>query len=212
VHLKHREQYVSAPRTRSMGAGLDLVGRRKDGSEFPVDISLRPVLLGNEQLTIGAIRDVSEQRRVERERAQVVAQLRLQTELVELSHDAVIVRDPISRVLSWNRGAEQLYGWSAQEALGRITHNLLNTHFPVSLADVDRHLERLGYWEGELVHTSRDGVSVLVESRQVLVRDQAERPALCWRSTAISPSAADWRKPRRPCRYRLPPAWISSNS
>jgi PAS domain S-box-containing protein len=177
LHLKHREQYFTAPRTRSMGAGLELVGRRKDGSEFPVDISLRPVLLHDEQQTIAAIRDVSEQRRAERERAQVVAQLRLQTELVELSHDAIIVRDPISRVLSWNKGAEQLYGWSSQEALGRITHSLLKTHFPTSRADVDLHLERVGYWEGELVHTRRDGMTILLESRQVLVRDETGAPS-----------------------------------
>src|SRR5437764_7870612 len=55
VHITHREHYFTAPRMRSMGAGLQLFGRRKDGIEFPVDISLRPVLLGDEPLAIGAI-------------------------------------------------------------------------------------------------------------------------------------------------------------
>ena len=87
------------------------------------------------------------------------------------------MRDPHSQILSWNRGAEQLYGWSAQETFGRVTHTLLQTRYPVSLAAVDAQLEREGQWEGELRHTSRDGREVLVESRQVLVRDAAGRPS-----------------------------------
>src|SRR5215472_10435187 len=61
VHRAHREHYFTTPHTRSMGAGLHLLGRRKDCTEFPVDISLRPVLFQDELLVIAAIRDVSEQ-------------------------------------------------------------------------------------------------------------------------------------------------------
>ncbi len=170
-HTAHREHFFTAPRTRSMGAGLQLYGLRKDGTEFPLDISLRPVLLGEEQLAIAAIRDMSEQRRVERERMQLAEQIRLQAELIDLAHDAILVRDSVSRVVLWNKGAEELYGWSSQEALGRITHILLKTHFPISRAVVDAHLEQDGRWEGELTHTCRDGSVVFVESRQVLLRD-----------------------------------------
>ncbi len=170
LHANHREHYFTAPRTRSMGAGLQLFGRRKDGTEFPLDISLRPVLLGDELLAIAAIRDMSEQRRAERERAQYVEQIRLQAELIDLAHDAVLVRDPVNRVIFWNKGAEELYGWTAQEALGRITHSLLKTRFPISRADVEARLEQEGRWEGELVHTCRDGSIVIVESRQALMR------------------------------------------
>jgi PAS domain S-box-containing protein len=176
AHQRHREHYLAAPRPRAMGAGLQLSGRRKDGSAFPVDISLRPVLLGEEMLTIGAVRDVSEQRRAERARAQQAEQLRLQAELLALSRDAILVRDSMSRVLFWNAGAEQLYGWTQQEALGRITHSLLKTRFSTSRADVDRHLAQDGSWEGELVHTCRDGRLVTVESRQAVVRDGRGRP------------------------------------
>ena len=86
------------------------------------------------------------------------------------------MRDPVGRVLSWNAGAEGLYGWTAQEALGRVTHSLLKTRFPLDRADVDAHLERDGQWEGELVHARRDGSLVTVESRQVLVRDDKGQP------------------------------------
>ena len=173
THIAHREHYFTTPRTRPMGIGLQLFGRRKDGTEFPVDISLRPLLLDDMPHVIGAIRDVTEQRFAERERTQQLQQIHLQNELINLAHDAIFVRDPISRVLSWNHGAEELYGWTAQEALGRVSHILLKTRFPITRGDVDVHLKKEGQWEGQVTQTRRDGSTVIVESRQVLIRDQA---------------------------------------
>ena len=171
AHVAHRRTYVTMPSPRPMGVGLDLVGRRKDGSEFPVDISLRPVLLKQALHMVGAIRDVTAQRLLEREHVRLAEHVALQSTLIDLAHDAILVRDPISRVLSWNRGAEELYGWTEKEALGRVSHILLKTRFPVSRAAVDAQVEREGRWEGELLHTRRDGYVVAVESRQVLIRD-----------------------------------------
>ena len=179
VHTTHREHYFAVPCTRTMGAGLQLFGRHKNGTEIPVDISLRPVLLEDELLVIGAIRDMSEQHRAERERMQQAEQIRLQAYLIELAHDAILIRDSVSRVIFWNKGAEELYGWPSQEALGRISHTLLRTRFPCSRAEVDASLEEHGRWEGELTHTCRDGRIVIVESRQMLVCDvQGHRTAI----------------------------------
>jgi PAS domain S-box-containing protein len=176
THITLRQHYFSAPRTRPMGAGLQLFGRCKDGTEFPVDISLRPLLLDGVVHVLGAIRDVTQQRIAERERLQQAQHIRLQAELLQRAHDAILVLDPIHRVLSWNEGAEQLYGWTAQEALGRVTDTLLKTRLPISRSVLDAQLEQVGQWEGELTHTRRDGSSVIVESRQVLVRDEAGQP------------------------------------
>ena len=172
AHITHRNRYFSSPRTRPMGVGLQLVARRRDDTEFPVEISLSPLLLDDALHAIAAIRDITAQRAAERERLQQSQYIRQQAELIDLAHDAILVRDPASRVVSWNRGAEELYGWTAQEAQGRITHTLLKTRFPTSRANVEVRLEREGQWEGELKHTRRDGSNVIVESRQVLVRDE----------------------------------------
>ena len=176
VHRSHRAHYAALPHQRPMGVGLNLVGRRKDGSEFPVDISLRPVLLEQQMHVIGSIRDVTNQRFLERERTQHAERLAQQATLINLAHDAILIRDPISRILSWNRGAEELYGWSEQEALGRISHTLLRTQFPVSQAEITSQLERDGQWEGELIHTCRDGRTVVVESHQILTQDEQGTP------------------------------------
>jgi PAS domain S-box-containing protein len=175
VHAAHRERYFSAPRTRPMGLGLNLVGRRKDGSEFPVEISLNPLLLDGSLHALAAVRDVTPQRAAERERLQRLQQVHLQANLLNLSRDAILVRDSIGRVTFWNKGAEELYGWSAQEAQGRIVHALLKTRFPIDLASIEARVERDGQWEGELVHTRRDGRVVTVESRWAGVSDEQGR-------------------------------------
>ena len=172
AHAAHRDRYFSAPRTRPMGVGLNLVGRRKDGSEFPVEISLNPLLLDGSLHALGAVRDMTPQRAAERERIQYLQQVRLQADLLNLSRDAIFVRDPASRVTFWNTGAAVLYGWTAQEAQGRISHVLLKTRFPIDLASIEAQVERGGQWEGELVQTCRDGRVVTVESRWAGVSDE----------------------------------------
>jgi PAS domain S-box-containing protein len=103
--------------------------------------------------------------------------LQEQARLIELAHDAILVRDLASVVVQWNQGAVEMYGWTVEEARGQDAHTLLRTRFPVSRQEVERALEQSGRWEGELVHTRRDGAQIVVESRQVLVRDDAGQPA-----------------------------------
>lgn len=181
IHIEHREHYFSTPHTRPMGAGLQLFGLRKDSTEFPVDISLKPLVLDEVPHVLAAIRDVTQQRLAERERQKLAQHIRLQAELIQRAHDPILVLDPIGRVLSWNQGAEKLYGWKEQEVLGRVAHTLLKTRFPIGRANLDAILEQIGQWEGELTQIRRDGshviVSLLIGNRMPSRRSSRRRPA-----------------------------------
>jgi PAS domain S-box-containing protein len=131
-----------------------------------IDTIISPI---GDDLVVSA-RDVTERKRAEQE-------LRLRAERLDLVHDAAIVRDPAdSRVRFWNREAEAMYGYSREEALGRVMHELLATVFPESRASVDDALAREGRWEGELRHARKDGEVIVVSSRQVLQRSDDGRP------------------------------------
>ncbi|MBW9116840.1 PAS domain S-box protein [Rhizobium cauense] len=90
---------------------------------------------------------------------------REQSRLLNLTNDAVFVRDAGDRITYWNRAAEELYGWSHSEAVGRRAHDLLRTRFPAPLKEIEEILRRTSRWEGELVHTTKDGKEVTVASR-----------------------------------------------
>jgi PAS domain S-box-containing protein len=103
--------------------------------------------------------------------------LRERASLLDLTHDTVFVRDVKDVITYWNRGAEELYGWSNAEAIGRISHELMRTAFPEPLGDINSKLLSAGHWEGELIHTKRDGTRVVVASRWSLQRDTRGDPS-----------------------------------
>jgi PAS domain S-box-containing protein len=158
-------QLIRAVRMRKPVRGEDLFVR-KDGTFFPVRYSASPIF--RDSVLVGAVievQDVTESKAAEEE-------VRKQAELLSLAHDAILVRDLESRVIFWNRGAENTYGWTAEAAIGRVTHELLQTRFPVSLEAVDVALREQGEWEGELTHITREGTAIVVTSRQSLRRDE----------------------------------------
>lgn len=102
--------------------------------------------------------------------------VREQARLLDLTHDSIFVRDMGDVITYWNRGAEELYGWRRDEAIGKVSHQLMKTVFPVPLAAITAQLLRVGRWEGELIHTKRDGSRVTLSSRWSLQRDERGRP------------------------------------
>ena len=101
------------------------------------------------------------------------AALREQAELLNLAHDAIIVRDLRGKVVFWNRGAEDTYGWTKEEAMGRVTYELLQTRSPKPLAELGAEIAERGIWEGELIHLRKDRREILVASRWAVQRDES---------------------------------------
>ena len=145
--------------------------KNKDGHVTPV-LYNASVYRNEEGEVIGvfaAARDITEMKQAENE-------IKRQAELLNLTQEAIIVRDMDNKILFWNDGAVKIYGWSAEEANDKITHSLLETEFPVPLKEVDWELINKGQWGGELVHTKRDGTQITVLSRQVLKKDETGNP------------------------------------
>jgi PAS domain S-box-containing protein len=122
-------------------------------------------------------------RRVERELRQArddleieVAQRTQQASLLNLTHDTIFVRDMNDAITYWNRGAQELYGWTAEEAIGKRAHELLRSVFPAPLEEIRAELLRSGRWDGELRKTRANGSQVIVASRWSLRRDEQGRP------------------------------------
>jgi PAS domain S-box-containing protein len=147
---------------------LELRLSRKDGSVRLVSWSA--VRSTTRALLYAIGRDVTEQGR----NLQVLEE---QAQILELAHDAILVRTLDGAVITyWSRGAAETYGWSADEAVGRVSHELLQTRFPRPLSEIRRELLADGSWTGELVHSRRDGSTVVVHSRWALRTDAAQVP------------------------------------
>ena len=116
-HPSHRENFNAHPRTRQMGASLNLFALRKDGTEFPVDIMLRPIGTAAGPVTISFVRDTTEQRAAQEELRRHDLQLR---SVIEAVHDyAIYMLDRDGHVATWNLGGERIHGYSEEEILGK---------------------------------------------------------------------------------------------
>ncbi len=127
-------------------------------------------VVGMVGITLDITERIADQQALER---QTVA-LREQAELLDLAHDAIVVRRLDGEVTYWNHGSHQMYGFSREDAVGKHVHTLLRTDGTLSVF----HSQLLadGYWDGELTHIRRDGQEVVVSSRWVLKRDAAGQP------------------------------------
>jgi PAS domain S-box-containing protein len=116
-HEAHRTAYQQAPSFRTMGTHLDIRFRRRDGSEFPADIALSPVVTDQGVQVVASVRDITERKRAEEELLRAQESFRL---VVEGIRDyAILMLDPDGRIRSWSPGAARLKGYSAGEIVGR---------------------------------------------------------------------------------------------
>jgi len=105
-------------------------------------------------------------------RRQAEVLLQRQAEMLHLSYDAIIVWRLGAHIESWNRGAEELYGYSQEEAVGRVTPDLLKTIHPEPWPQIEAKLRERKFWEGELRHRTREGREIIVSARHQLVRGE----------------------------------------
>jgi len=169
-HHQHRDDFHSRPKIRRMGSGLDLYGRRRDGSEFPVEISLSPISTGNGAIVLSVIRDISDRKRIEHELRHANEELdrRKSRELrdsqnrmaliVDSSQDAIIGKNLDGIITQWNKGAEQIYGYTAMEMIGRNISALCPPDRPDEIPEILQKIrrgERVNYFES--IRVTKDG-------------------------------------------------------
>jgi PAS domain S-box-containing protein len=150
----------------------ETVRRRKDGHLIDVSLTISPIKDPKGEIVgvFKVARDITKQKQAERLLAE-------QARLLDLSNEAILVRDFDDRITYWNHGATELYGYSAEEALGKITHRLLRTEHPEPLTQIHKKLERDDRWSGELVHRRKDGSKIVVMSHWAVDRDESGRRA-----------------------------------
>jgi PAS domain S-box-containing protein len=103
-------------------------------------------------------------------------QIRSQAALLDITHDAIYVRDFSDRILFWNQGAQKLYGWSATETQGRTSSELLPGPDPFETARALHAVQHAGEWAGEIKQKSRDGRELMIQSRWTLMRETDGKP------------------------------------
>lgn len=142
----------------------------KEGKEVPIEDSAAPIsdFAGKAEGVVLVFHDVTERRRAEES-------LRNQAALLDLAHDAIVVRDAGNLITFWSRGAQETYGWTREEAMGRMPCDLLKTRFPKPQAEIFAEVAEKGRWDGELTQSRKDGREIVVASRWAAQRDHAGR-------------------------------------
>jgi PAS domain S-box-containing protein len=143
--------------------------RDKSGRIFWVEVNLQRALIGRKDCLLAVARDITRRKRAEEK-------LREQATLLDHARDAILVRDLQDHVVFWNRSAERLFGWAAEEAVGKNVRDFLYQKDSTQFDQARRTLIETGEWNGELLLVSKDGNDISVDSRWTLVRSEDNEP------------------------------------
>ncbi len=169
-HIAYRDNFMDAPSARVMGAGRELWGRRKDGSEFPIEVGLNAVETSAGMNVACFVTDISARHMIE-------AQLQYQATLLKMISEAIFSTDLDGRIMSWNPGAERIYGWPAAAVIDKKLNDVILTEYiNTTEAAALLELNKSGQWQGEVVQQTHDGVPIYVLSSIVFVTDDQGEP------------------------------------
>ncbi len=159
---------------------FETLRQTKDGRLIDVSVTASPIkdATGKVVGVSKVARDITERKRAEEHIAEQAA-------FLDKARDAILVRDLEGRILFWNSGAERIYGWMRQEAIGRNIGDLLYTD-PRKFEEVNGRAISQGEWHGELQHITKDKGEITIEARWTLIRDNEGHPKRCSRLTPTS--------------------------
>jgi len=180
VHPGDRRIIMEAAREALKGEGrssLDYRAIRPNGEVRSVhaQYEVKREASGWATKLIGTLQDVTELRRAETEVRKQAERLGEQARILDLA--PVLIRNLDDEILLWNTGAQRIYGWEKEEALGRVSHELLKSEHPEPIKQIKQKVLDDGRWEGEIVHARKDGERVVVASLQVLHTDERGDPS-----------------------------------
>lgn len=158
LSVAERERMIAAFKRDGQVSGMEMTLTAKNGTPVYCLYSAELITAEGEDQLLSIALDITERKRSEEK-------IRQQAQFLELAHDNIIVRDKDDRIIYWNRGAEECYGWKREEAQGQVIHSLFKTCFPIPLEEIQRLLIQNGMWQGELIHARRDGTQITVSSR-----------------------------------------------
>jgi len=166
------------PLARSITAGEVVTNEeieilRGDGTRGALISNSAPIRDGGGRIVAGVVSffDITERKQVER-------RLREQAEMLDLAHDAIFAWELDGAISFWNRAAEEIYGYAREEAVGRVSHELLETEAAEGIDAFVDSVRLSGRWKGELRHRTKDGREILVESRMTLAKRNGQRLVL----------------------------------
>lgn len=160
---------VQNGQTNGSNPPIEVLGTRLDGTAVAVQGTSNPLVYEGKLAIQVVLHDITEQKLAE-------GRLREQAKLLDLTQDAIMVRDMSNRVEFWNHGAENLYGWTAAEVQGQDASSFLYPDEPAVVVAARAVLIEKGKWSGECKHTCKDQSVVRVRTRWTLVRDDSGAP------------------------------------